>query len=92
MYPPSLLFINSIFEECMKRGGKYLFIRNFDNKILFFFIVVVYPCPKGTADGTYGDHLVIAPPFTITEKEIVFLVDSFKESIDVVFNSTPGLL
>ena len=53
----------------------------------FFFIVVIYPCSKGTADGIRGDHLLIAPPFTITEEELIFLVDTLKVSIDIVFKS-----
>ena len=58
---------------------------------MFFFAVVVYPGAKGTADGIHGDHVLIAPPYTITEEELVFLVDTLKVSIDVVFKSTHGL-
>ena len=54
---------------------------------LLYFIVIVYPCSKGTADGVHGDHLLIAPPFTITEDEITFIVNTLKISIDIVFNS-----
>jgi len=57
---------------------------------LFFFLffsVALYPGAKGTFDGTSGDHIVIAPPFTITEQEILLLVETLKTSIDVVLNS-----
>jgi adenosylmethionine-8-amino-7-oxononanoate aminotransferase len=27
-------------------------------------------------DGVKGDHMLIAPPYTITEEEITFLVDT----------------
>jgi hypothetical protein len=50
-----------------------------------FFAVVVYPGAKGTADGISGDHLLIAPPYTITEEELFFLVETLKMSIDAVF-------
>ena len=51
-----------------------------------FLVVVIYPGSKGTADGVDGDHVLIAPPYTITEDELVFLVDSLKSSIEVVLN------
>ncbi|UJR18229.1 hypothetical protein I4U23_005128 [Adineta vaga] len=48
--------------------------------------VLVYPGSKGTADGIIGDHILIAPPYTITEEELIFLVETLKMSIDVVLN------
>jgi hypothetical protein len=57
---------------------------NFD--FVLFFSVAFYPGAKDTFDGTIGDHIVIAPPFTISEQEILHLVDTLKTSIDVVLN------
>ncbi|CAF3600520.1 unnamed protein product [Rotaria sp. Silwood1] len=51
--------------------------------------VALYPCSKGTFDGISGDHIIIAPPYTITEQELVFLVDSLKASIDIVLQADP---
>lgn len=42
--------------------------------------VVVYP-GKGTIDGIEGDHILIAPSFTITKEEIEFIVDIVAKSI-----------
>ena len=56
-----------------------------------FFIVIIYPGAKGTADGIQGDHVLIAPPYTITEEELLFLIDALKLSIDAVFKGTADL-
>jgi adenosylmethionine-8-amino-7-oxononanoate aminotransferase len=45
---------------------------------------VVYPGMKGAADGVLGDHIMLCPPFTITEEEIRLLVDILKVSIETV--------
>ncbi len=57
------------------------------DSVFFFFPVALYPGAKGTFDGINGDHIVIAPPFTITEEELILLVDTLKTSIDIVLNS-----
>ncbi|CAF1109326.1 unnamed protein product [Rotaria sordida] len=49
--------------------------------------LIVYAGTKGTVDGIHGDHILMAPPYTITEEELIFLVDTLKISIDVVFKS-----
>ena len=36
---------------------------------------------SGTADGVAGDHLVIAPPFTITTEELNLLLDLLGSSL-----------
>ncbi len=36
---------------------------------------------RGTIDGTDGEHLMLAPPFVITEKEIDRLVDALDEAL-----------
>lgn len=38
----------------------------------------MYPGTGSAADGLAGDHLIIAPPFTITEKEVRWLVDQIE--------------
>ena len=40
----------------------------------------VYP-GTGTADGIAGEHILVAPPFTITETEIDFIVDTLSDAI-----------
>lgn len=39
----------------------------------------------GTADGEQGDHILIAPPFIITEGEVEELVDKLTQTITTVF-------
>lgn len=36
---------------------------------------------RGTIDGTDGEHLMLAPPFVITELEINYLVDALDEAL-----------
>jgi adenosylmethionine-8-amino-7-oxononanoate aminotransferase len=43
----------------------------------------VYP-GSGTADGLSGDHILLAPPFTVTEEEIEFIVDTLGHAIGAV--------
>jgi adenosylmethionine-8-amino-7-oxononanoate aminotransferase len=43
----------------------------------------VYP-GNGTADGISGDHILLAPPFTITEEEIEFIANVLGDSIAAV--------
>jgi len=40
-----------------------------------------YPA-QGTIDGKSGDHILLAPPFIISEDEMDMLVDRLKESIE----------
>ncbi|KAL8280029.1 hypothetical protein RQP46_007610 [Phenoliferia psychrophenolica] len=49
--------------------------------------LVVYPGMKGTVDGTNGDHMLIAPPYIITESELEFLVDTLANALDFVLSS-----
>jgi len=35
----------------------------------------------GTVDGQLGDHLLVAPPFTVTEQEVDTIVDLLREAI-----------
>lgn len=45
--------------------------------------LIIYP-GSGGADGVHGDHVLLAPPFTITEAEIDELVDVLRQSIEEV--------
>ncbi|MEP7272583.1 MAG: aminotransferase class III-fold pyridoxal phosphate-dependent enzyme [Acidobacteriota bacterium] len=42
--------------------------------------VAVYPM-RGTADGIAGEHIMIAPPYTIGHAEIDFLVDQIENAL-----------
>lgn len=48
--------------------------------------LLVYPANAGT-DGLSGDAIIIAPPLTITKKEIDELVARFSKSIEIVERS-----
>jgi adenosylmethionine-8-amino-7-oxononanoate aminotransferase len=41
---------------------------------------MVYPM-GGTIDGQYGDHILIAPPFIITQPQLDFVVDTLHQVI-----------
>lgn len=43
--------------------------------------LICYP-GSGTIDGTRGDHILLAPPFIITDEQIGELVDKLGQSID----------
>lgn len=47
--------------------------------------LICYPS-NGTADGTNGDHVLIAPPFIISADEIELLVDRLELSISVALS------
>lgn len=49
--------------------------------------VAIYP-GAGTVDGVRGDHVLIAPPYTITETELRKIVEVVREAYDVVERST----
>ncbi len=36
----------------------------------------------GTIDGTRGDHVTLAPPFTVTEEELAMIVSRLGEAVD----------
>ena len=46
--------------------------------------VLVMPGAPGLVDGVAGDHIAISPPFTITESEVLQIVDVLKETIEAV--------
>lgn len=39
----------------------------------------------GTVDGTRGDHVLLAPPYTVTKEEIDIIVDTIAKVLDEVF-------
>jgi hypothetical protein len=45
--------------------------------------VLTYPI-QGCADGTRGDHILLAPPFIISASEIDFLAHSLHAAVDDV--------
>lgn len=44
----------------------------------------VYPC-VGTVDGTQGDHVIVTPPYIVTDADLVEIVDRLGEAVDAVF-------
>ena len=45
--------------------------------------VVVYP-GNGTVDGSRGDHVIVAPPYTVTKEDLRVIVDVLKKAYRVV--------
>jgi adenosylmethionine-8-amino-7-oxononanoate aminotransferase len=41
----------------------------------------VYPM-GGTIDGRSGDHVLLAPPFTVTDGQIATIVERLGEAVD----------
>ncbi|MBL6780120.1 MAG: hypothetical protein ISQ25_11685 [Rhodobacteraceae bacterium] len=39
---------------------------------------------SGTIDGKHGDHILLAPPFIISETEMDLLIDELSKSLDEV--------
>ncbi len=48
--------------------------------------LICYPA-SGTADGVRGDHVLLAPPFIISETELEELVDKLEKSLTQVLES-----
>ncbi|KAL7799800.1 pyridoxal phosphate-dependent transferase [Trichoderma ceciliae] len=49
--------------------------------------VAVYPC-EGTVDGIVGDHILLAPPFNISEEELDLIVTTLGRAYHESFSST----
>ena len=49
------------------------------------FNMAVYP-GAGTVDGVNGDHILIAPPFIITEQDVDHIVEVVSAVTERVFN------
>ena len=48
--------------------------------------LLIYPS-SGTIDGRRGDHLIVAPPFTVTAAEIDAIVDRLGEAVEAVLHA-----
>ena len=46
--------------------------------------LAIYPC-TGTLDGVRGDHIIIAPPYTVADAELTEIVGRLGEAVDAVF-------
>ena len=46
--------------------------------------LMCYP-NQGTADGKAGDHVILAPPYIITEAQIDELIEKFEKSTNELF-------
>ncbi|MDW7709160.1 MAG: aminotransferase class III-fold pyridoxal phosphate-dependent enzyme [Deferrisomatales bacterium] len=51
--------------------------------------LVTYP-GDGGADGIRGDHLLLSPPLTVTEEELVFLVGALGEALEAAHETLPS--
>jgi adenosylmethionine-8-amino-7-oxononanoate aminotransferase len=49
--------------------------------------VSIYPGAKGTADGIDGDHILISPPYNVTEEELDMIASALRLSIEIVVDS-----
>ena len=47
--------------------------------------MITYP-GNGGADGIHGDHILLAPPFTINEDQIDAMIDILKDAIQAAAN------
>ena len=48
--------------------------------------LLIYP-GGGTADGRAGDHILLAPPYNVTDDELDMIVDLLGETIDAILPS-----
>ena len=44
-----------------------------------------YPC-SGTIDGKLGDHVILAPPYNVSEAEIEMIVERFKTGVEAALH------
>jgi adenosylmethionine-8-amino-7-oxononanoate aminotransferase len=51
--------------------------------------IVCYPS-GGCVDGRRGDHVVLAPPFTVTDREVEEIVERMGRTIDRALRSLPA--
>ena len=52
--------------------------------------LMVYPM-GGTIDGQQGDHILIAPPFIVTEQQLDFVVETLKQVIQQETHRAAGV-
>jgi adenosylmethionine-8-amino-7-oxononanoate aminotransferase len=48
--------------------------------------LMVYP-GSGTVDGTAGDHILLAPPYTISDDQIGFIIENLHLAIDAAIGA-----
>jgi len=51
--------------------------------------LLVYPM-GGTIDGRHGDHVLLAPPFTVSSAEIDAIVERLGEAVDTSIAALRG--
>ena len=44
----------------------------------------------GTIDGRRGDHILLAPPFTVQDKDLDLIIDRLADALDAAFASLPS--
>ena len=45
--------------------------------------LLIYP-GGGTVDGRSGDHILLAPPYNVTDNELEMIVDLLGQTLDAV--------
>jgi adenosylmethionine-8-amino-7-oxononanoate aminotransferase len=48
--------------------------------------LLIYP-GGGTIDGRSGDHILLAPPYNVTDEEVDIIVDLLGQTLDAVLAS-----
>ena len=48
--------------------------------------LLIYP-GGGTVDGRIGDHILLAPPYNVTDEELGMIVDLLGDTMDAVLPS-----
>ncbi len=48
--------------------------------------LAIYPC-TGTVDGVSGDHIIVAPPYTVSDSDLGEIVGRLGEAVDATFAS-----
>ena len=51
--------------------------------------LLAYPMP-GTIDGKRGNHMILAPPYIVTDADIETIVDRLGDSVDAALAKLPG--
>ena len=53
--------------------------------------IALYPGSR-TADGVGGDHIILAPPYNITEVDVEFIVETVSRLIEDFFVSSEQVI
>jgi hypothetical protein len=48
--------------------------------------LLIYPS-GGTIDGRNGDHILLAPPYNVTDDELVTIIDLLDQTVDALLPS-----